>query len=183
MKYSIENIKQLMPNSEILYFWGHTPNPKKITKACLSQWFDCVFEVDNIQYHTAEQYMMAQKALLFNDTSVYEEIMSSNNPRDYKSLGRKIKDFNAALWDTKKYDIVVKGNISKFSQNPDLKEFLLSTKNSILVEASPYDTIWGIGLSKEEAEKCSINQWKGSNLLGFALMETRDAISKESKFK
>ena len=177
MKYDVEFIKQMVsadPNVKFIYFWGHTPSPKGITQTCLSQWFDVEFEVSGVKYHTAEQYMMAQKALLFNDSDVYDEIMAADNPRDYKKLGRKIRNFDGKVWDSNKYQIVVEGNKAKFSQNLELKEFLLSTGDAILVEASPYDRIWGIGLYPAQAAKGKVDQWRGHNLLGSALMEVRD---------
>ena len=177
MKYDIEKIKEIVrskPNTAIIYFWGHTSNPKKMTAACFSQWYDCYFEVDGIQYHTTEQYMMASKARLFGDEEVLLEIMESYHPHDYKKLGRKVRGFVPEPWDAEKYDIVVAGNKAKFSQNADIREFLLSTGDAILVEASPYDKIWGIGLDRETAMKGSVEQWQGENLLGCALMEVRD---------
>ena len=177
MKYDIEKIKEIVrlkPETAIIYFWGHTPNPKKMTAACFSQWYDCYFEVDGMQYHTTEQYMMASKARLFGDDEVFNEIMTADNPHDYKKLGRKIRGFEQEPWDAKKYDIVVEGNKAKFGQNPDIREFMLSTRDAILVEASPYDKIWGIGLDRETALKGSVEQWQGENLLGCALMDVRD---------
>ena len=177
MKYTVETIKEIAgayQNVPIVYFWGHTPNPKRITAACLSQWYECWFEVDGVQYHTTEQYMMASKARLFGDDAVLKEIMEARTPFDYKKLGRKIRGFVASMWDASKYDIVVEGNKAKFSQNPDLKKFLLSTGDSILAEASPYDKIWGIGLDREQADKGGVGQWQGENLLGCALMDVRD---------
>ena len=177
MKYSIEIIKGIVrrrPDIEIIYFWGHTPNPKKITKSCFSQWYDVYFEIDSIQYHTTEQYMMASKARLFGDEDTLNEIMNATTPFEYKKLGRKVKGFEPSLWDEKKLDIVVEGNKAKFEQNPELKEFLLSTDDAILVEASPYDTIWGIGMDRETALNSKVEDWKGENLLGCALMEVRD---------
>ncbi|MBE6268346.1 MAG: NADAR family protein [Bacteroidales bacterium] len=179
MKYSVEIIKEIVgrnPGSEIIYFWGHTPNPKKITAACLSQWYDCYFEVDGVMYHTTEQYMMASKARLFNDEETLRKIMEAYNPHDYKKLGRKVSGFDGERWDAVKYDIVVEGNIAKFSQNAALKEFLLSTGDAILVEASPYDEVWGIGLDRETAMKATVNEWRGENLLGCALMDVRDRL-------
>lgn len=177
MEYNIDKIKEIArrnPDTPIIYFWGHTPNPKKMTTACFSQWYDCWFEVDGVQYHTTEQYMMAGKARLFGDEEVFNEIMAADSPFDYKKLGRKIRGFNDVVWNAHKYDIVVEGNKAKFSQNPDLREFLLSTGNAIIAEASPYDTIWGIGLGRDEAMKGTVGQWKGENLLGCALMDVRD---------
>jgi ribA/ribD-fused uncharacterized protein len=177
MKYDIEKIKEiarLKPETPVVYFWGHTPNPKKMTAACFSQWYDCYFEVDGIQYHTTEQYMMASKARLFGDEEVFREIMEADSPFDYKKLGRKIRGFEQTLWDARKYDIVVEGNKAKFGQNRDIREFLLSTGEALLAEASPYDKIWGIGLDRETALKGTAEQWQGENLLGCALMEVRD---------
>ena len=100
--------------------------------------------------------------------------MNAYSPAEYKKLGRKVKGFDATVWDEKKLDIVVEGNKAKFGQNPDLKEFLLDTGDAILVEASPYDKIWGIGLDRETALNSRIEDWNGENLLGCALMEVRD---------
>lgn len=183
MKYDVKKIRELVklvPDTKFIYFWGHTPNPKKITASCLSQWYDCRFEVEGVIYHTTEQYMMARKALLFNDEEIYRRIMSARTPAEYKKLGRAVRGFEAAKWDARKYDIVVEGNKAKFGQNPDLRDFLLSTGNAILVEASPYDSIWGIALDRERAMTGTPEQWKGENLLGFALMETRDALRNEN---
>jgi hypothetical protein len=180
MKYNIDIIKEIVkknPTTPILHFWGHIPEPKRMTSACFSQWYDCYFEVDGIQYQTAEQYMMAEKARLFGDEEVLQEIMAAFHPHDYKKLGRKIRDFDPKIWDSRKYDIVVEGNKAKFGQNPDIREFLHSTGDAILVEASPYDKIWGIGMDEETALKCSVEQWQGENLLGCALMEVRDWLT------
>lgn len=185
MKYDIEKIKEFVrckPDTAIIYFWGHTPNLKKMTTACLSQWYDCYFEVDGVQYHTTEQYMMAGKARLFGDEETLREIMAAYHPHDYKKLGRKVRNFEPEPWDSKKFEIVVKGNKAKFSQNLDLKEFLLSTGDAILAEASPYDKIWGIGLDREIALNGTIEHWQGENLLGCALMEVRDWLRESTEF-
>lgn len=177
MKYDIETLKEITrrnPDIAVIYFWGHTPTPGKMTTACLSQWYDCYFEVGGVSYHTAEQYMMANKALLFGDNEIYQEIMAAYHPLDHKKLGRKVQGFIPEIWDAKRYDIVVQGNKAKFGQNPEIMEFLLSTGDAILAEASPYDKIWGIGLNRNQAKKGSVGQWQGENLLGCALMEVRD---------
>ncbi|SUY42887.1 NADAR family protein [Clostridium perfringens] len=88
-----------------------------------------------------------------------------------------VKNFNENIWNERKIDIVVKGNIEKFSQNEELKKFLLNTKNKIIVEASPYDSIWGVGLSVNNENITNPNKWSGKNLLGFALMEVRDFLN------
>lgn len=177
MRYSVERIKEIVahnPNVPMVYFWGHTPNPNRITAACLSQWYECRFEVEGVAYHTAEQYMMAGKARLFGDEEVLQAIMEAHAPDACKKLGRQIRGFVPEIWDAHKLDIVVTGNKAKFSQHPELKEFLLSTADAILVEASPYDRVWGIGLDRDQAQQVGITNWRGENLLGCALMEVRD---------
>lgn len=121
--------------------------------------------------------MMASKAELFKDSETREKIMHCTNPFEMKKFGREIKNFNSEVWDKHKEKIVFAGNMNKFLQNLDLKDYLLSTEDAELYEASPYDKIWGIGLSKEEA----INRKKtypGLNLLGKALMKVRAEIKK-----
>lgn len=158
---------------QCIYFWGHQGNNPK---TCMSQWHDSRFIVDNVEYATAEHWMMAKKAELFGDVRMAKLIASSTDPREVKAMGRKVKNFSADLWDQYKYQIVVEGNIAKFKQNPDLSKYLLSTGNAILVEASPYDVVWGIGLNENDARKVSYKSWKGENLLGFALMDVRSEL-------
>ncbi len=180
MNYSVEIIREIVkrdPSRKILYFWGHTPTPGKINKSCFSQWYDCYFTIDGVCYHTTEQYMMASKARLFEDEETLLEIMNAYSPAEYKKLGRKVKGFEASIWDEKKLNIVVEGNKAKFGQNPDLKEFLLATSDAILVEASPFDKIWGIGMDIETALNGCVEDWNGENLLGSALMEVRDWLN------
>lgn len=174
-KYNIADIKEY---DEFLFFWGHQAAKNgMLSKACLSQWWPSPFVENNITYQTAEHYMMAQKALLFNDQQVFEKILTKEFPKDVKDLGRQIKNFDAEIWDAHKFDIVKQGNLLKFSQNEALKSFLLQTKSKILVEASPVDLIWGIGLAEDNVNALIPESWTGLNLLGFALMEVRDEIS------
>ncbi|MNU12709.1 Swarming motility protein YbiA [compost metagenome] len=178
MKYTLENIIKKFQNKEkldFLFFWGHTVK-EEITKACFSQWFPYEFEENRMSYKTAEHYMMAGKAKLFNDLETLEQILRAETPNQAKSLGRKVKNFDPQLWDEHKYEIVKQGNLLKFSQNEKFKEFLLSSNDKILVEASPYDTIWGIGMFETDPKAENPQQWNGENLLGFALMEVRDEL-------
>jgi hypothetical protein len=181
MKYSIDWLKQQYQKGEEVkyyFFWGHTPKiPGAVDKSCLSQWFPNPFTVEGTLYHTAEHWMMAGKARLFNDAEALEEILKTTKPGTAKAWGRKVKNFDAAVWKAKAYEIVVEGNIHKFSQHKPLKEFLLKTGNQVIVEASPRDFIWGIGLGQDRKEAQHPNTWRGTNLLGFALMEARDKLS------
>lgn len=163
-------------NRDFLFFWGHHEKSGKVTKACLSQWYPCFFTIDGVRYSTAEQYMMAEKARLMGDEACREAIMATSDPNEIKALGRQVDNFDETLWNKEKSRVVEKGNLAKFSQNEALKTFLLSTEDKVLVEASPYDSIWGIGLRAEDAEAQDPRQWKGSNLLGFALMKVRQTI-------
>ena len=162
---------------EFIFFWGHTADPGVINKACFSQWYPCEFEVDGVHYHTTEQYMMAQKALLFGDQEVYEQIMAAEGPQAYKALGRKVRNFVPETWNQEKTNIVLRGNIAKFSQNEELKNFILNTGEKVLVEASPYDDIWGVKRKMDDPDIMDPNKWAGENLLGFVLMETRDILT------
>jgi ribA/ribD-fused uncharacterized protein len=176
MKY---NSKWLSEQSEIdfLFFWGHQKGRDgSIIKTCMSQWWPSTFYENSITYKTAEHYMMAQKADLFGDKDIFERILLKEHPKDVKDLGRQIRNFEATVWDLRKYEIVMRGNYLKFSQNDALKQFLTQTKNKILVEASPVDSIWGIGLAEDNPLSLNPKEWKGENLLGFALMEVRDKI-------
>ncbi len=159
------------------YFWGHQPaKDGSITKSCFSQWWLSPFEVNGVVYNTAEHWMMCKKAELFDDNIIAAQIVAASNPKEVKQLGRQIKGFDAAAWDAVKFEIVVSGNLHKFSQNEALKKFLLSTGNSILVEASPVDAIWGIGMAEDDKNIINPEQWKGENLLGYALMQVRDRL-------
>jgi ribA/ribD-fused uncharacterized protein len=181
MKYNIEQLRAEYNAGEkevrFYFFWGHTPSKDgKITKSVLSQWWQQPFEADGVIYPTCEHFMMAGKARLFGDEATLAEIMLATTPHEAKKLGRKVANFDGAMWNAHKYEIVRLGNWHKFSQNKDLGEFLLQTRHCVLVEASPVDTIWGIGLKAEDERASNPNLWKGENLLGFALMEVRDAL-------
>jgi ribA/ribD-fused uncharacterized protein len=158
-----------------LYFWGHTvKKPSDVRKVCFSQWYEAGFDIDDIHYPTAEHYMMAEKARLFKDNQALDKMLKSPHPEDAKKLGRSVIDDQEAIWKKHRFNIVVRGNQAKFSQNDDLKECLFDTGNKVLVEASPNDRIWGIGLEQSSPDAENPARWRGLNLLGFALMEVRD---------
>lgn len=178
MKYGIDWVEK-QTGIEYLFFWGHQPSRDgAIIKTCMSQWWLAEFKEDGFVYKTAEHYMMANKAKLFNDMEVFERIIKQDSPKAVKDLGRQIKKFDSNIWDDKKYEIVKQGNHLKFSQNEALKQFLKQTKNKIIAEASPVDVIWGIGLAEENSKSLNPVEWRGQNLLGFALMEVRDELNK-----
>lgn len=160
------------------FFWGHKPSRNgDVTKSCLSQWWQSDFQSESgVSYCCMEQYMMAGKAERFGDEEIRRQILACREPRKIKMLGRKIKNFDEEAWNKVKYSIVLNGNYLKFTQSPELKRFLLSTQNAVLVEASPYDAVWGIKLAETDRNIQNPRKWRGANLLGFALMEVRDEI-------
>jgi ribA/ribD-fused uncharacterized protein len=154
-----------------------------------SQWYSSPFETPSIfvssytpttkvfKFANCEQYMMFEKAILFQDFNAASAIMSNNNPKFIKGLGRKVKNFEEKTWEAYREIIVYNGNLCKFKQSENLKQLLLSTGTSIIAEASPYDKIWGIGLSESDPYALDQTKWKGLNLLGKSLMNVRKTLS------
>lgn len=160
-----------------LLFWGHqAPASGGVGKGCFSQWWPSAFSVDGQTYATAEHYMMTAKALLFGDTEAAAQIRTVSHPRTAKDLGRKVHGFDDERWADRRFDLVVTGNLAKFGQHQELKEYLLGTGDRVLVEASPYDRIWGTGLAADHEHGTSPEHWPGLNQLGFALMEVRHRL-------
>jgi ribA/ribD-fused uncharacterized protein len=160
-----------------LFFWGHQPNKDGvITKSCFSQWWLADFVVEGVTYRSTEHWMMAEKARLFGDDATLVLILAAQSPAEAKKLGRGIGGFVPEVWEANKVKIVTTGNWHKFSQHADLRQFLLATNERVLVEASPVDNIWGIGLAADAPDAANPAQWQGPNLLGFALMDVRDQL-------
>lgn len=165
-----------------LAFWGHTPSRSgAISKTCFSQWFMAGFDVDGVHYRTAEHFMMAGKARLFDDAAALQRILDAASPVDVKAIGREIVGYDDSVWRAQRWSVVVNANLAKFSQDDQLKQFLLGTGDQILVEASPVDAIWGIGMAASDPDVANPAAWKGLNLLGFALMEVRDILRAQAK--
>ncbi|CAL9970171.1 hypothetical protein VPHD479_0141 [Vibrio phage D479] len=151
---------------EFVMFWGGE----------FSQWYESPFVEDGITFNTAEQYMMYHKAAVHGDYEIADQILKTNNPKTQKALGRKVRGYDDALWGSRRFDVVVQGNMLKFTQNPRLIKILQKTGKRELVEASPYDRIWGIGLGVADARAYDKSQWLGQNLLGQAIMKVRDEL-------
>lgn len=151
-----------------IYFWN----------GIFSQWHRLGF-IDLTspaqEYNCAEQYMMAKKAETFGDEVSLKKIMNTKDARKQKALGRKVSGFDPAEWDKVKFDVVVQANRLKFSR-PIPKQMLLNTKDKIIVEASPYDKIWGIGLHFDDDDVLDESLWQGENLLGKAIMQVREEL-------
>ncbi len=164
-----------------LFFWGHRPSKDgSITASCFSQWWEgSPFREDGQIYPTAEHWMMAGKARLFGDADTLAHILTAKTPAEAKELGRAVKDFDPSLWETQKNEIVISGNYLKFSQHESLKMYLLSTADRVIVEASPVDAIWGTGMAADHPQIHHPANWRGENLLGYALMEVRDKLKEQ----
>ena len=163
---------------KFVLFWGHTPAKNgAISKSCFSQWWEGhPFAIDGVTYPTAEHYMMAAKARLFGDEAVLAKILTARTAAEAKKLGRMVEGFDDARWEARRWEIVVAGNVAKFGQHAALRTFLAETGKKVLVEASPSDNIWGIGLAAADAQAENPAAWRGLNLLGFALMEARGRL-------
>ncbi|MEU0885391.1 NADAR family protein [Lentzea sp. NPDC005914] len=162
---------------KFLFFWGHQPERDgSIGKGCLSQWWPCTFSVDGVSFASAEHYMMWRKALLFDD-AVAGRVLAARTPAEAKALGREISGFSEPAWVSARMEIVVAGNLAKFGQDPALRSYLLGTGSRVLVEASPLDRVWGIGLAADDPRASDPGSWLGLNLLGEALMEVRSRLS------
>lgn len=146
----------------------------------LSNWYLSEFCMDGIRYFSMEQYMMYQKAILFENKDIAEKILSTDEASVIKALGRKVKNYEDSVWNGRRQIIVYRGLIGKFGQNPELKEKLLETGDAILAECAVKDRIWGIGLSMKDTRRFDLKEWKGQNLLGYTLMEVRSEIRKFS---
>lgn len=165
-------IREVIHMEKFTYFYG----------GVFSQWHrsNFVVEVDGVMmsFNCAEQYMMFSKARLFGDKAAMEAIMRTFDPSEQKALGRTVKGFDADIWNQHARNYVFQGNYAKFSQDIGLKQRLYATVGTTLVEASPRDTIWGIGLSCTDARAKDRKKWRGTNWLGEVLTNVREAMMK-----
>ena len=153
-------------NEDVVFFWDGP----------FSQWYSSNFIYRGIKFCTAEQFMMYHKAMIMGDKETAQLILNSPHPKVQKDLGRAVENFDPILWDKVKQDIVYMGNLLKFTQNKGLNQLLFNTGDKLIVEASPFDNIWGIGLGEATAKKIDRSEWPGQNLLGIAIMEVRKDI-------
>ncbi|MDI2091840.1 NADAR family protein [Commensalibacter oyaizuii] len=163
-----------MSYSEVFtFFWEH-----KVDAAYpeYSQFYPSSFWLEDIEFNCTEQWMHWRKAIAFGDEAVAQKILKAKSPFEQKKLGRQVANFNANIWEVVAQDIVFRGNIAKFSQNEKLLEKLAQSKGTLVVEASPYDAIWGIGLAANDPRAMDKTQWQGKNLLGYILTEVRIAL-------
>jgi len=154
--------------SQFTFFWQN--------RSPFSNWYPSKFTHNGINFTRGEQYMMYQKAMLFGDSEVAQAILLTDNPKEQKDLGRLVRNYDDAKWAAVRVDVMVEGLFEKFNQNEYLKQALLDTGDTEIVEASPYDRIWGIGWADEDPEAQDKSKWRGQNLLGIVLMKVRDKI-------
>jgi ribA/ribD-fused uncharacterized protein len=160
-----------------LYFWGHRPRPDgRLGPSCLSQWWPSPFTVGGVTYRTAEHWMMAEKARLFGDAEAERAVLAAEHPAEAKKAGRLVRGFTEETWARERFRIVVEGSVHKFAADPALRAYLLGTGTRVLVEASPVDRVWGIGLASDDPAAGDPERWRGLNLLGFALMRARERM-------
>ncbi|MDL5204078.1 NADAR family protein [Streptomyces sp. ALI-76-A] len=172
-------VRQVRAGARIkyLHFWGHRPRPDgRVGASCLSQWWPSPFTVDGVSYATAEHWMMARKARLFDDAQAERQALAARSPAEAKKAGRLVRGFDDETWRRERFQIVVEGSVHKFAAHPELRWFLLTTGTRVLVEASPVDRVWGIGLAADDEAAQDPERWRGPNLLGFALMEARERL-------
>ncbi|MEU9589887.1 NADAR family protein [Streptomyces sp. NPDC048193] len=172
-------LREVRAGARIKYlcFWGHRPLPDgRIGPSCLSQWWPSPFTVAGVEYATAEHWMMAEKARLFEDAEAERRVLAAGHPAEAKKAGRLVRGFDEAVWERERFRIVVEGSVHKFASDPALRAFLLNTGDRVLVEASPMDRVWGIGLTADDEAATDPARWRGTNLLGFALMTAREHL-------
>lgn len=151
----------------------HNPNEEN---GFLSNWYLSSFSVNGMSFTSIEQFMMYQKAVCFHDNVIAEQIIATQDVAFIKELGRSVSGYNESIWNGIRQIIVYEGLLAKFSQNDFLRQKLRDTKDFILAECAVKDQIWGIGLSMNDPQRMYPEQWKGQNLLGFALMVVRNKV-------
>ncbi|MGD3108030.1 NADAR family protein [Streptomyces sp. YGL11-2] len=178
---SVEDVSALTATGrrvKFVHFWGHRPlRDGRIGASCFSQWWPSPFTVDGVRYATAEHWMMAGKARLFGDAEAERRAIAARHPKEAKDAGRSVRGFDEERWRGHRFALVLEGSLHKFGRHADLREFLLGTGSRVLVEASPLDRVWGIGLAADDERADDPARWRGLNLLGFALMEARQRLA------
>ena len=159
--------------NEIICF--HNPNEEN---GYLSNWYPSRFMVRGIVFSSMEQYMMYRKAMCFNDEEIATRILEIDDVGEIKRLGRLVANYSEHIWSGMRQIEVYEGLVAKFEQNPDLCAQLSETGNAMLAECAVKDRIWGIGLSMHDPDRFNPRQWRGRNLLGYALMLTRRKLSR-----
>jgi ribA/ribD-fused uncharacterized protein len=179
---AVRAARRVGKSQKFVFFWGYRPERDgRLGRACFSQWWPAPFTIDSVTYPTAEHWMMAEKARLFEDRDGLARVLSARSPGAAKAAGRQVRGFDEDRWVEARYGIMAAGALAKFGQHVDLGRFLQQTGSKILVEASPVDRIWGITLSADDEAAGDPSRWRGLNLLGFALMDVRQHLGAEGQ--
>jgi len=156
----------VVETDECVLFWSGWP----------SQHAPATFEVCGVWYNCTQQYLMAERARMFGDADRLDDIMWSRDPVQQTVLGHAVKNCDEARWRRAVPAMLLRGNMAKYAQNATLKRLLLATHPKVLVQASPYDTVYGVGLTPHDPRALDPEHWRGLNLLGTALMQTRQTL-------
>lgn len=151
-----------------VFFWGNSD--------IYSNWHPARFRMDGHTFANSEQAMMYEKAILMGDSETAAKILKTPNPKAVKALGREVRFWNEKLWENNRVRIMVKVCLAKFEANSELTREMLETGDRVIVEASPYDKIWGIGMRENDEGVENPKKWQGLNLLGVALMRVRSIL-------
>lgn len=160
--------------ANMVFFWK--PQPKRygqVDEACCCQWWLEDFAFEGVTFRSAEHAMMYGKAKMFGDADIMRQVLLEPKPSEVKKLGRKVKNFSDPIWNEKSYALVLEINKAKFTQSPRLKKWLMTQPdNTVFVEASPFDELWGIKRANDgKLNLHDIQTWKGYNKLGFAITQ------------
>jgi ribA/ribD-fused uncharacterized protein len=182
-----------MTKPSYVYFWTTAH-----VNGWASQWYPAAFKAtlsldpkdaskpeEEFEFPTTEHWMMVQKAILFGDADIARRVLAirgttSADMRRVKALGREVRGFHERRWAEHRERIVFEGNLLKFAQNKELWEKLDATGDSVIVEASPRDKIWGIGIGEKRATAGGKEAWRGQNLLGQAITKVRTQLREET---
>ena len=143
----------------------------------LSNWWVAPFVLDGMRFSSVEQYIMYKKCAWFGDKDAAQAVLATDDPAKQQAIARKAKGYHDAVWKGVRQAVAMRGLAEKFVQNPDLLKQLQATGNSYLVECAKSDRIWACGISLYDDARFDIENWRGTNILGFALMEVREMLA------
>ncbi|VTU42571.1 MULTISPECIES: NADAR family protein [unclassified Variovorax] len=154
--------------TEIVTFWG--------AQSPLSNWNIGKFTSRGIDFNCSEQLMMYRKAELFGDATSMAAILVEPDPREQKALGRAVSGFVKPIWDAASEAVLFEGLFDKFTQVASAHGVLMASEEKLIIEASPTDRLYGVGLAAYDPRILDTETWRGANRLGYLLMRVRSAI-------
>ena len=142
----------------------------------LSNWYPSDIAVDGKRFSSTEQYIMYKKCMILGDEAAAKQVMATDDPEQQQAIGRSARNYHNTVWDGICQVVAMRGLLAKFSQHDDLRRKLLETGDAYLVECARSDHRWACGIGLYDDDRRDIDRWKGKNILGFALMEVRQAL-------